>query len=315
MDAEQTTAAEDQQHPGPGHNWRPWAEVTPGDDHLSADLDLLREILRNRWESLRRRRDEILDQIADFPEAIGIDDADAFDEAQNIIKAARTLWSELDKQRENWRQSARDIADCIQNVFKEHQDPIARDTKEGNGKTNAIPSIQRKINEHDALVEARARAEREAEARAREAEARRQREEADRLRREEEAAKAAAARKRNEEARVAAAAEAEEKERLRREADRAAHEREAEAIAARTAAEAPAAELTRTRSTYGAVSSRVTIWRCDPRSIDRPRLDLETLRPHFTANCLEQAIGSFVRGGGRELRGARIYEDKTTRVR
>jgi len=49
--------------------------------------------------------------------------------------------------------------------------------------------------------------------------------------------------------------------------------------------------------------------------LDRDALDLETLRDHIPFSALEQAVNSFVRAGGRELKGARIYQQTKTAIR
>jgi len=44
--------------------------------------------------------------------------------------------------------------------------------------------------------------------------------------------------------------------------------------------------------------------------VDRALLDLNALRQHLPEDALQKAISSFVRAGGRELPGARIWEDE-----
>ena len=78
-------------------------------------------------------------------------------------------------------------------------------------------------------------------------------------------------------------------------------------------ADANQAELSRTRGELGSVSSLRTDWVHD--SVDRSALDLEALRQHIPADALDTAIRSFVRAGGRTLRGARIFEQTPTVVR
>lgn len=79
------------------------------------------------------------------------------------------------------------------------------------------------------------------------------------------------------------------------------------------AAEASTAEMGRTRGEYGAVASARTVW---TGQITDPRiLDLEALRPHLPLTALQQAVRAFVKAGGRDLKGARIFEDIQTAVR
>lgn len=79
------------------------------------------------------------------------------------------------------------------------------------------------------------------------------------------------------------------------------------------AADAKAADLSRTRGELGSVSSLRTDWVHD--GFDRDRIDLEALRAHLPADAIDQAIRSFIRAGGRELRGTKIYEQTQAVVR
>lgn len=47
---------------------------------------------------------------------------------------------------------------------------------------------------------------------------------------------------------------------------------------------------------------------------DRDALDLEALRQHLPTDAIEKAIRSFIKAGGRDLRGVRIYERQEARV-
>src|SRR5262249_15162854 len=86
-----------------------------------------------------------------------------------------------------------------------------------------------------------------------------------------------------------------------------------DAYKAQQAADAKAAELSRSRGDYGAVASLRTTW--DFKDLDKPRIDLEPL-PHSLATAdIEKAVRHFIRDGGRELRGVTIYENTTTQVR
>ena len=78
-------------------------------------------------------------------------------------------------------------------------------------------------------------------------------------------------------------------------------------------ANASNADLSRTRGDYGSVSSLRTTWKHD--GLDRDRLNLEALRPHLTEDAIHQAIRSFIKAGGRNLAGVRIYEHSDVVVR
>ena len=62
-----------------------------------------------------------------------------------------------------------------------------------------------------------------------------------------------------------------------------------------------------------ASASLRTVWKGE--LVDRAALDLEALRQHLPADAIQQAINSFVRAGGRELRGAKIWEHTESVVR
>lgn len=71
--------------------------------------------------------------------------------------------------------------------------------------------------------------------------------------------------------------------------------------------------LARTRGDYGSVSTLQTRWVGELRS--RRDLDLEALRAFIPEDALAQAIGAFVRAGGRDLRGAAIFEETIAQTR
>lgn len=125
-------------------------------------------------------------------------------------------------------------------------------------------------------------------------------------------------RRREEEARLAREqAEREAQEALDRAAAMPAKQADAalsDAIEAQThaetlagAAQANAAELSRTRTDNGVVSSLKTQWKGE--LTDRASLDLDKLRPYLPLDAIDKAINAFVRAGGRELSGANIFED------
>lgn len=120
-------------------------------------------------------------------------------------------------------------------------------------------------------------------------------------------------------------AEAEEKLRLAAEAETANMPKAAEtgfieaqvtnqqAQAVQASVAAKPAELARTRTVSGGHASLRTVWVGN--MTDRAALDLEQLRQHLSADAIQTAINSFVRAGGRELRGAHIREESTAAVR
>lgn len=133
-----------------------------------------------------------------------------------------------------------------------------------------------------------------AERQKREAEARAKREEADRL------------------AKEAMEREAE----TRRSTELMQQAAEAETVAAtieqRVEAATPA-DLARTRGDHGSVSTLQRFWTF--RDLDRAELDLNALRHHLPADALEKAVRSFIKAGGRELRGVEIYQKEEASFR
>lgn len=91
------------------------------------------------------------------------------------------------------------------------------------------------------------------------------------------------------------------------------NEARAEAEKARRKAEAPVADISRTRSESGSVASLREVWTFD--GLDRDQLDLEALRQHLPQDALEKAVRSYIRAGGRELQGVNIYATTTSVVR
>lgn len=85
--------------------------------------------------------------------------------------------------------------------------------------------------------------------------------------------------------------------------------------AQRSADNATMADLSRTRAEQGAVSSLRSEWTFNEVSLDRGGLDLEALREHLPLDGLHKAIRSFIKAGGRELRGVEIYERHYTVTR
>jgi hypothetical protein len=82
---------------------------------------------------------------------------------------------------------------------------------------------------------------------------------------------------------------------------------------AQKAAEAKPAELARTRTELGALGTLQEVWLF--RDLERDNLDLALLRPHLSIACLEQAVRSYIKTGGRQCAGVTIYQDTALRVR
>lgn len=78
-------------------------------------------------------------------------------------------------------------------------------------------------------------------------------------------------------------------------------------------AEVKPSELAKARGTTGSVASLRTRWVGEVVSIADLPLDL--LRYHISPDALQKAVNSFVAAGGRELKGANIYEKSEAVVR
>ncbi len=184
---------------------------------------------------------------------------------------------------------------------------------------------QREEAERQAQAEALARANAAKDAAERAAAAERNRaDEAQRLERaahergKREAEERLAEHKRQEAARAAAEQQAVDHENTEA-AKRAAKLAAADAVKAKRLAGGKAADMSRSRSDLGAVSSLHTFWdhtpvdKDCPDLVDRAKVDLEPLRPHIGMEALDKAVRSFVKAEGRRLRGVRIFENTVSR--
>ena len=83
----------------------------------------------------------------------------------------------------------------------------------------------------------------------------------------------------------------------------------AEEVANKAAKEAtaPAADLSRSRGEYGTQSSLRKRW--THRITHKGSIPLDQLREHFTDDSIDKAIRAFVRSGGRELAGVKIFQE------
>lgn len=79
-----------------------------------------------------------------------------------------------------------------------------------------------------------------------------------------------------------------------------------------TQAAAKPAHLASVRSTSGTGALR-TRWVGEV--LDRGVIDLEALRAHLPADAMQKALNAFIAAGGRELKGARIFEESSAVVR
>jgi hypothetical protein len=249
----------------------------PPPDLLTGDA--LRDKLRDENYELIMRRDELLAAAARVPEVTSDDVAG---KVTDFVKQLAALGKAADAKRVGAKEPFLEGGRTVDGFFKAITDPVA----------TAKTGVERKLTTYLRDKEARARREREEQER-------QAREAAEAARRDaEERAKAM-----RDQASLQAAVEAE----------KAAELAAADLVRAEQAATVKAAELSQTRGEYGSLSSLRTVWTFD--GIDRAALDLEALRQHFPIDGLEKAIRSFIRAGGRELSGTRIYEETTAVVR
>lgn len=241
--------------------------------------EALREKLAEENGQLIARRDELLAAAARIPP---IDSDDVAGRVSDYIKQLTALTKAAESKRAGAKEPYLEGGRNIDGFFRAITDPVAR----------AKTAIERRLTDYLRDKEARARLEREEQERlARHA--------AETARREAEARARALADEPGLEAAIAA--------------EKAAETASADLVKATQAAAAKPAELSRTRGDYGAVSSLRTQWVFD--DIDREELDLEALRFHIPADGLEKAVRSFIKAGGRELSGTRIFETTVAAVR
>lgn len=253
------------------------AAATLGHNKPPSPLDELRERLARDAASLIARRDELLAGADRAPAIIGDDDAAG--KTGDLIKLLAACHKNAEKLRVDAKEPHLEAGRAVDGWFKRITDPLAA--------TKA--ALQKRL---DAYLTAKAMAAQRALAA--EAEAARAR-----ARALEEAALAA------ERAAKASAPAAPILE--------AAVVAEKAAAVAERAAEAAPSELSKTRGDYGSLAQLRTAWVGE--IVDRATLDLEALRQHIPLDALEQAVRAFVRAGGRELAGAKIYEKTTAVVR
>ena len=315
-----------EQAPGIGHN-------LPADqaEEIAAQLPI-------DYAELVARHAELMEAQENAPTVI--DDEDAKERALDHVKSLTTLRKRAEALRVDLKEPHLSAGRAVDGFFVPLRDDCDKASKQAKAP----------ITVYDDRKAEALRIEREEEARREREEAdrlRREAEERERVAREEEErrqrelAEAEAQRKREADERAAAiqneedlkAAEAREREdaktkkleeqqaaRDQRADDKVAREANKEAARAdRTAhkaerhAGANDAELSRTRSQHGAVGSLTSKWTGEVAKIDD--LDLDALRFHINPDALDIAVRNFVRGGGRELRGAHIWPDKDTTVR
>lgn len=242
--------------------------------------ETIADLLRDENADLLKRREELLAAALRVPATI--DDDETVGRVSDFIKQMTACAKAADSRRTGAKEPYLAGGRAIDGFFKAITDPLDKAKRDVEARVTVY--LRRKAEE-----ERQRRAEEE----------RRAREAAEAARRE------AAERERvmAEEADLDAAIEA----------NRRAAEAEADRIRAEQAAHAKAADLSRTRGDFGSVASLRTETVFE--DLDRQALDLEALRPYLPVDGLEKAVRAFIKAGGRELRGVRIFERQVAAVR
>lgn len=254
-----------------------------GDNRPPPDLlvgEALRERLREETAELIKRREYLREFVDKVPAVIENDDVCG--RLNDFLKSITAMTKAAEGTRVAAKEPYLEGGRTVDGFFKKEFLDIG---------ANWYGKLKPRLDAY--LREKAARERREREEKERLA-----REEADRLRREAAEREQAA----RDEATLKAAVEAEAR----------AKAAEADAIRAGQDARAKPADLSRTRGELGGVSSLVPQWAFD--ELDRETLDLEALRAHIPRDGLEKAVRSFIKAGGRELRGVKIFKIETARV-
>lgn len=247
-----------------------------------ADLllgDALTEKLRDENSALLSRRDDLIAAADRIPP---VTDEDIARKVSDYIKQVTACAKAADTARVSAKEPYLEGGRGVDGFFKAISDPLA---------------VVKRRTEASLTQYLRDKAEKE----------RREREERERAAREEE-------RKRREEAAAAEKAIRDEQTLAAAlEADRRVEQARADAVEAEKDATAKPAEMSRVRGEYGALSSLRTTWTFS--DLDRDNIDLAALRQHLPMDGLERAVRSFIKAGGRELDGVKIFQTTEAVVR
>lgn len=251
-----------------------------GDNRPPSDAEQILSALEFDSLPLLERRDELLGAVDRMPAEIADDEVAG--KVTDLIKLIAACSKNAESERTATKEPHLQAGRVIDGFFKQITDPLA--TAKRTAETR-LTNWQRKQAEF--------------ERRRREETERRAREEAERARQEAEAQAAAMETPEDLDAAVTAAA-------LARQA-------EADAERAQQETTAKAADLSRQRGSMGSVASLRTFW--DFTDLERSQIDLNGLRPYIPLDALEKAVRVFIKSGGRQLAGVRIFENTTSVVR
>ena len=253
-----------------------------GDNIPPTDIDPLRARLYEDHADLFKRRDEVLVQARSLPPVIKDDDVEArFTETMKDMRAhTKNAEAIRVKEKEFFLEGGRTVDGVLRDAMEEPDKERSR----LNGMVTRYKQVKAEEERQRRLEEER-----------------RAREEADRLAKEAAAKEAAVQTEADLDAAVSAA--------------QTATQADVEAIKARHAAAAKPADLSRSRTSTGVLSSLQRVVKHDPDSLVIADLDLEKLRFHIPEDAYHQAIRSLIAAGVRKLDGVRIYETTENRTR
>ena len=245
-----------------------------------SQAEVIRERLTAENADLLSRKDELVAALERVPDKI---DDDTATRAADFIKQLTACRKDADSRRVGAKEPYLAGGRAVDGFFRPVMDALEKAKK----------AVEQRLTTYQREKAAEERKRREEEER-------QAREEAERA---ERAAAEAEAVAWHSEANLNSAIEAEE----------VARQAEADAVTAAKQADVKAADLHRTRGDLGAVASLRTYW--DFEVLDIHQVPLEPIRAHLPVSAVEQAIRSFVKAGGRELPGVRIFENTSTVVR
>lgn len=254
--------------------------LPPVGHNAPPEVDPLRERLIEQSEALLKRRDELLASAERAPSSVNDDEVAG--KVADLIKLLTACHKNAEAARVSAKEPFLTSSRAVDGFFTTITEPLA--------------SAKKRIEQRLTVYQ---REKAEAERRRREEEARRQQAEAERLRKEAAAREQAMRDAAELDDAVTAAALA--------------AQAEADLVRANREATAKSADLSRNRGDYGAVASLRTFW--DFTNLDREAIDLDALRHHLPLEAIEKAVRSFVKAGGRELRGVEIFQNTSTSVR
>ncbi|WP_299074763.1 hypothetical protein [uncultured Paraglaciecola sp.] len=247
-----------------------------GHNRPPTDAELLKDKLASDNAAAIKRADELIEEASNLPDKVETDEQAKA--ATDTIKSLMAARKSIETIRVNEKEPYLTLGRVVDGFFKESTNRLDQAKENAKAPLDSYIKIQAE-KERQRRIEEAAKQRREAE----------------------EAAKIAAALEKTN--------QQEESSRMRDQATIA--EMGAERLD--RFSQASPADLSKTRTGSGALASLRTVWVGEV--IDQKELDLGLLRHHLSPDALQKAVNSFVKAGGRELKGAKIYEKSETIVR